>query len=153
MSKLQFRLVILLIFSIGFYPSYIFQAQAENNSESYNLISAQTIVRDSEGRLVTYLETSRIHMVSSNLVQKIINENSTQILNSEIIEINGKIHEKIIFQPKQLTYDTEGTRGINILGVMSYDRILVAAEFQNEGYFLEPDDKLSVIWTATKLMQ
>jgi len=124
--------------------------------KSPNMIYAQTIVRDSEGRLVTYLETTRIHVVDSRFIEKIINDNRTIIINSESIEADDKLGKIVTFQPKPLSYDTEGTRGVTFLGEVVLDRIfinLVGAWFENDGYFLEPDDKLTVIWTAIRNLE
>ena len=123
--------------------------------KSTNMIYAQTIVRDSEGRLVTYLETTRIHVVDSRFIEKTINDNRTIIINSESTEADDKLGKIVTFQPKPLSYDTEGTRGVTFLGEVVLDRIFInlGAWFQNDGYFLEPDDKLTVIWTAIRNLE
>ena len=124
--------------------------------KSPNMIYAPTIVRNSEGRLVTYLETTRIHVVDSRFIEKIINDNRTIIINSEITEADDKLGKIVTFEPKPPSYDTEGTRSVTFLGEVVLDRIfinLVGAWFENDGYFLEPDDKLTVIWTAIRNLE
>jgi len=134
-----------------FVSSQLYFISAEGQEDkSPNMIYAQTILRDSEGRLVTYLETTRIHVEDSRFIEKTINDNRTVIINSEIIKTDDKLGKIVTFEPKPPSYNTEGTRGVTYLGEIAWDRIFtnIGAWFQNDGYFLEPDDKLTVIWTA-----
>jgi len=148
----------LLFFILTIFVSsqlYLMSAEGQED-KSPNMIYAQTIVRDSEGRLVTYLETTRIHVVDSRFIEKIINDNRTIIINSEITEADDKLGKIVTFEPKPPSYDTEGTRSVTFLGEVVLDRIfinLVGAWFENDGYFLEPDDKLTVIWTAIRNLE
>lgn len=130
---------------------YLMTVEAQDD-KSLDMIYAQTIVRDSEGKLVTYLETNRIHVVDSKFIEKTINDRTTTIISSEITEADNSLGEIITFQPKPLSYDTEGTRGLTFLGEIIFDKVFsnIGAWFQNDGYFLEPDDDLTVIWTAIR---
>lgn len=151
--RVKFPLKFLVFAFIIFVSSQLYIVSAEGQAdESLDVTYAQTIVRDSEGILVTYLETSRINVVDSSFVEKIINDDTTRIINSETIDSDNKHSSIVIFQPKPPSYDTEGTRGITFLGEIILDKVFInlGAWFQNDGYFLEPDDNLTVIWTAIK---
>jgi len=155
-NKVEFSLRLLFFILTIFVSSQLYLMSAEGQEDkSTNMIYAQTIVRDSEGRLVTYLETTRIHVVDSRFIEKTINDNRTIIINSESTEADDKLGKIVTFQPKPLSYDTEGTRGVTFLGEVVSDRIFIklGAWFLNDGYFLEPDDKLTVIWTAIRNLE
>ena len=146
----------LLFFVLTIFVSsqlYLISAEGQED-ESPNIIYAQTIVRDSEGILVTYLETTRIHVVDSRNVEKMINDNRTIIINSEITEKDEKLSEMVTFEAKLPSYENEGTRSFTFLGEIFLDRIInFGVSFQSDGYFLEPDDKLTVIWTAIRNLE
>jgi len=65
--------------------------------ESISIEYAQLVVRDSDGTLVTYLETSRIREIDSKRIDESINSDSTKIINSEEVKAYGILQERIIF--------------------------------------------------------
>lgn len=135
------------IISIIFIPS----AEGQIEQESIFLKYAQLTVRDSNGNLVTYLETTRIMMVEGFRVQDIIYDNSTRIISSEIIQGDGKPQEIITFERHPPTEDHLVTRGITYLNsIIILNTITGYALFPNNAYFLEPDDELTVRWTAIR---
>ena len=123
---------------------------AQEKGKSITMEYAQLIVRDSEGTLVTYLETPRIREWSSNRIQESINSNATRIINSEKTLIEGVLYERIIFEKEPYLYPTESQRGVTILGVSRMGVQSIAATFQNDGHYQLPEDKVTVIWTALK---
>jgi len=110
---------------------------------------AQLVVRDSEGTLVTYLETSHIRQWSSERIENSINSDSTRIINSEKF-LHSKAwlpFERIIFEKEPHLYITESQRGVTILGNSVYR---IAASFMNEGHFQLPEDHVTVFWSAIR---
>jgi len=146
--KFLFSVIVIFVLSIAYIPSI----EGQEEDESIRLKYAQVIVRDSDGNLVTYLETTRIIMVEGFRVTDIINHNSTRIISSEINQIHGTPHEIITFERNQPpTEDHLVTRGITFLNkIIILNTITGYALFPNNGYFLEPTDKLTVIWTAIR---
>ena len=144
--KFLFSVIVIFVLSIAYIPAIEGQ-----EDESIRLKYAQVIVRDSDGNLVTYLETTRIMMVEGFRITDIINHNSTKIISSEINQIDGIPHEIIIFERNPPTGDYLVTRGITYLNsIIILTTITGYALFPNNGYFLEPDDELTVIWTAIR---
>jgi len=88
-------------------------------------------------------------------VDRLINDKATKIINSKVIEEDGTVIEIMSFERKPPSYDTEGTRGLTILGdvVLGMKVVNLAALFQNEGYFLESDDKLTLVWTVIRTLE
>ncbi len=149
--KFLFSVIVIFVLSIAYIPAIEGQ-----EDESIKLKYAQVIVRDSNGNLVTYLETTRITIVEGFRVMDVINYNSTKIISSEINQIDGIPHEIITFEPIPPSYDTDGTRGVTFLHeevVLDGFSIVGGAWFQHNGFFLEPDDKITVIWTALKPLE
>ncbi len=145
--KFLFSVIVIFVLSIAYIPSI----EGQEEDESIRLKYAQVIVRDSDGNLVTYLETTRIIMVEGFRVTDIINHNSTRIIGSEINQIEGIPHEIITFERNPPTEDHLVTRGITYLNkIIILNTITGYAFFPNNGYFLEPTDKLTVIWTAIR---
>ena len=86
--------------------------------ESISIEYAQLVVRDSDGTLVTYLETSRISEIDSKRIDESINSDSTKIINSEEVKAYGILQERIIFETEPILYPTESQRGVTILGII-----------------------------------
>jgi len=146
--KFLFSVIVIFVLSIAYIPSI----EGQEDDESIRLKYAQVIVRDSDGNLVTYLETTRIIMMEGFQITDVINQNSTRIISSEINQIEGIPHEIITFERNQQpTEDHLVTRGITHLNkIIILNTITGYALFPNNGYFLEPTDKLTVIWTAIR---
>ena len=126
---------------------------AQEKGKSITIEYAQLIVRDSEGSLVTYLETQRIREWSSNRIEDSINSDSTKIINSEKTVIDGVLYERIIFEKEPFLYPTESQRGVTILGSFRNGVTSIAATFMNDGHFQLPEDHVTVIWTALKSLE
>ena len=127
--------------------------EGQEMDESISIEYAQLVVRDSDGTLVTYLETSRIREIDSKRIDESINSDSTKIINSEEVKAYGILQERIIFETEPILYPTESQRGVTILGIIKSGIGLIGATFMNDGYFHLEDDKITVIWTALKPLE
>ena len=150
---MKFLVPVITIFLMSLVIVSLVEGQTQEKSTS--VLYAQTIVRDAEGNLVAYLETTRMNFVDFEQVDRLINDKATKIINSKVIEEDGTVIEIMSFERKPPSYDTEGTRGLTILGdvVLGMKGVNVAAWFQNEGYFLESDDKLTLVWTVIRTLE
>jgi len=144
----SYAIAILMLYLVSFTT-----LEAQEKEKSISIEYAQLVVRDSEGILVTYLETPRIRELNSNRIEESINSDSTKIINSEKIMIEGVLFERIIFEKEPILYPTESQRGVTVLGNVNSGIGRIAATFMNEGYFQLPDDQVTVIWTAVKSLQ
>lgn len=150
LTQFKFLFFVILISVLGITCIPTIQGQNEDD-EVISIKYAQVIVRDSDGNLVTYLESTRITMVEGFQIMDVINQNSTKIISSEINQVNDISQEIITFERNPPTDDHLVTRGKTYLNsIIILNTITGYALFPNNGYFLEPEDELTVIWTAIR---
>lgn len=142
-SLVVFILIIIIFISV--FP--IISIKAQNDNNSIQIIYAQTFVKNAEDNLVSYMESDRIKIVNVERVIRLINDESTKIIDSKIIEVNDQRHELLTFERAPVFYFPELTQGVTFLAE-DEPGIRIGAYFQNDGYHLAPDDKVTAIWTV-----
>jgi len=145
----------LLIFSIIgiFASSAILIASAQEQEKDDNDISfiyAQSIVRNADGQLVSYLETFRIGIIEpqrlNNVADYELNFGEKEYV---ITEIEGIPHQWIKFN-RPATFDSKTVRAVTSLGAVEDGQDVTFAVFTHDGYNLDAGDELTVRWTIAR---
>jgi len=145
----SFLVFSVIILTLGFTPNTYTQSQVEFNN---NLtIYAEIVVRNSEGQLVTYLESDRVVIENLEELHNVLDE-ETRAGTDPIIDVNGKINQlikrsylynfetEIVYSTTSLSYDKDGF----ISRVIYWD---------HDGYPVDKDDKMTITWTILRPIQ
>jgi hypothetical protein len=137
------KFIILGIFFLGLIPLIDISFQTEIQNDIF--IFVQTSIRNSDGQLVTYLESSKFSHLNLPALNSFLDFEASQG-SSPIITIDGKQYE-IIRRVQSQSFDYEGLVASTIL----YDRIeekpILLARFSHDGYQVIPGDVLESMWT------
>ncbi len=127
------------------------QTPADDNGISF--IYAQSIVRNSEGQLISYLETFRINLIAPDRVNSAasyeVNFGKKEFV---VTEIDGKPHQWIKIN-RPITYDAKTVSSTTILGDVIDGKEVSYATFGNDGYNIDAGDELTVRWTVARPVQ
>jgi len=137
------KFIILGILFLGLIPLIDNSFQTEIQNDVF--IFVQTSIKNSDGQLVAYLESSKFSHLNLPALNSFLDFEASQ-RSSPIITIDGKQHE-IIRRVQSQSFDYEGLVASTIL----YDRIeeksILLARFSHDGYQVIPGDVLESMWT------
>jgi len=108
-------------------------------------IFVQTSLRNSDGQLVTYLESSKFSHLNLSALDLFLDFEASQG-SAPIITINGKQYETIRRVQSQ-SFDSEGLVASTILYDNVDGKIVLLARFAHDGYATIPGDTLESMWT------
>lgn len=147
MNKIIISFFFVLIFNINLF-NYAYSQTIDNNEISF--IYAVSVVRNSDGDLVSYLETSRIKIVDPEMLNNILDyEVNFGGKNVVITEFNGVQHEWIKFSRPQ-TFNENTVRSTTALGDIIDGQPKLAAIFTHDGYSIAIGDELTIMWTVAR---
>ena len=108
-------------------------------------IFVQTSVKNSDGQLVTYLESSKFSHLDLSALDSFLDFEASQG-SAPIITINGKQYETIRRVQSQ-SFDSEGLVASTILYDNIDGKLVPLARFTHDGYATILGDTLESIWT------
>ncbi len=140
-------LVMGIIFTASF-TSLSF-AQSSSNlpeffSERDTFVFVQTLLENSDGKVVTYLTSDKFTDLNKAALQKLLDKEASD--KDPIIEINGEKFQ-VIKRKLTITYDKENVIASTILADSTEGVLTTVARFAHDGYPIVEGDKVHSIWT------
>ncbi len=140
-----------ILFSILLsYPSTIIVfAQQNDRLENDDLfISVQTILRDSDGNLIAYLESTKFTDLNRPALERFLDYEASRG-DDPVTRINGENYQ-VIRRAQDYTFDSESVIGSTNIYDTIDDQTILLARFAHDGYPVEKGDTLESIWTFVR---
>ncbi|MDH3678052.1 MAG: hypothetical protein OEQ12_07110 [Nitrosopumilus sp.] len=123
-----------------------------NHTEAYQtdfedglFIFVQTTVRNSEGQLIAYLESSKFTDLNLELLESFLDFEASRG-NDPIVTINEKEYQ-VIRRVQSKTFQTEDLVASTILSDSVDGKLTMLARFAHDGYPVYQGDTLDSMWT------
>ena len=148
MKKISY---VLCIFSIIIFSVFTSEAFAQTSQpDDIFFVFVQVTLRNSDGDLVTYMESNKLFDVN----KKIINDSLDHFSSSmaiPIFELNDTNFQ--VFIVESITEFDSSTMFANAYYNVTIDeRIYSAARFQFDGFLTSPGDEATTVWTIARLV-
>ena len=108
-------------------------------------IFVQTTIRNSDGQLVTYLESSKFTDINLELLGTFLDYEASRG-NDPIVTINGEEYQ-VIRRVQSKTFPSEDLVASTILSDTLDGKLTMLARFAHDGYPVSPGDTLESMWT------
>ena len=148
MKKISYVLCIFSIIVVSVFTSESF-AQPSPSSDIF-FIFVQVTLRNSDGNLVTYMESNKLIDVNEKIINDSLNQfsSSTEI---PIFELNDTKFQVFIIET--ITEFDSTTMFANAhYYVTIEERIYSGAQFSFDSFLTSPGDEATVVWTIAKLV-
>ncbi|MGI0057731.1 MAG: hypothetical protein ACREAK_10230 [Nitrosarchaeum sp.] len=143
MNKIIFFGFIFLLFPLS---TSFGTTQTFNNNTIF--VFVQTTVRNSDGTLVVYLESTKFTDFNLSALESFLDYEATRG-NDPTVTIDGQQYQ-IIQRAQSQSFDSEGLVASTIL----YDNVdgkpVILARFAHDGYPTIPGDTMESIWTFVR---
>ena len=145
------RLLILAICAAAFVFGFIVEHSFAQSQSSKTLIPdnevfifVQTIVKNSEGQIVTYLASDKFTDINTQALNSLLDTEASK--NDPIVSVGDKKYQVI---KRQLTidYDKENVIASTIIAHNQNDVLTKVARFAHDGYPIVEGDKVVSVWT------
>jgi len=154
MFKKTFWLLVLVPI-IGIFPTFLLEySYAQNtdlsqitSTDSGIVIFVQTIVKNSEGQVVTYLTSYQFTFLDLDALETLLN---SEISENDPIITNDGIKFQVIKRQRTVTHDKEDVIASTLLAHNIDDKQKIVARFAHDGFPISPGDKVTSIWTFIK---
>jgi len=147
MKKISY---VLCIFSIIVFSVFTSESFAQTPPSDIFFIFVQVTLRNSDGNLVTYMESNKLIDVN----EKIINDSLEQFSSSmeiPIFELNDTRFQVFIIET--ITEFDSTTMFANAhYYVTIEERIYSGAQFSFDSFLTSPGDEATVVWTIARLV-
>jgi hypothetical protein len=140
----------LILFSFAFllFPlSNIFGATQISIGDDI-FVFVQTTIRNSDGSLVVYLESSKFTNLNATALESFLDYEATRG-NDPLITINEEQYQ-VIRRIQSLSFNSEGLVASTILSDNVNGKSILLARFAHDGYPTIPGDTIESIWTFVR---
>ena len=131
---------------------FLIVISATNYSQAYQtdidkglLIFVQSTIRNSDGQLVTYLESSKFTDLNLELLGTFLDFEASRA-NDPTVTINEKEYQ-VIRRVQTKTFPSEDLVASTILSDTIDGKLKMLARFAHDGYPVSPGDTLESMWT------
>jgi hypothetical protein len=131
---------------------FLIVISATNYSQAYQtdidkglLIFVQTTIRNSDGQLVTYLESSKFTDLNLELLGPFLDYEASRA-NDPIVTINGEEYQ-VIRRVQSKTFPSEDLVASTILSDTIDGKLTMLARFAHDGYPVSAGDTMESMWT------
>ena len=142
---------VLCIFSIIIFSAFTSEAFAQiSNPDDIFFIFIQVTLRDSDGHLVTYMESNKL----VNVDKKIINDSLDHLssyMEIPIFELNDTKFQVFIIETTT-EFDSNTMYANAFYDVTIDEQTYSAAKFQFDSFLTSPGDESTVVWTIARLV-
>tara|TARA_Y100001949_G_C15784972_1_gene242343 strand:+ start:155 stop:601 length:447 start_codon:yes stop_codon:yes gene_type:complete len=142
---------VLCIFSIIIFSAFTSEAFAQiSNPDDIFFIFIQVTLRDSDGHLVTYMESNKL----VNVDKKIINDSLDHLssyMEIPIFELNDTKFQVFIIETTT-EFDSNTMYANAFYDVTIDEQTYSAAKFQFDGFLTSPGDESTAVWTIARLV-
>jgi len=146
--------IIIIAFFVGsiFAIGLTMVASAQLTAEEHNIrfAYAESIVRNANGQLVSYIENHRMAVIDVNHLNSILDYEVT-LGDADVFatEIDGEVHEWIRMTKPQ-SFDEPTVRSTTQLGSLVEGSPVIGLSFTHDAYVFDAGDKLTVVWTVVR---
>jgi len=141
MNKLAFFAITLTIVFPTIHHSFGDQLELENDI----FIFVQTSVRNSDGLLVTYIESSKFTDINKLALKSFLDFEASRGTDP-VITIDGENYQ-IIRRAQSQLFDSDGLVASTVLSDNIDGKPVLLARFAYDGYSVVPGDSMEAIWT------
>ena len=143
---------VLCIFSIIVFSIFSSEAFAQTSQPEDNIFTmfVQVTVRNSDGDLITYMESSKLYDID----KKIINDSLDQISSSvkiPIFELNDTKFQVFIIETAT-EFDSNTMYTNALYNVTIDEQTYSTARFTFDSYLTSPGDEATVYWTIARFV-
>jgi hypothetical protein len=140
--------VILLSFSLLLLIPLSNSFAYQSNLGDDIFIFVQSTLRNSDGTLVVYLESTKFTDLNSSGLELFLDFEASRG-NDPIITIDGENYQ-VIRRVQSQSFDSEGLVASTILSDAVDGKNIVLARFAHDGYTVESGDTLESMWTFVR---
>jgi hypothetical protein len=141
---------VLCIFSIIVFSVFTSEAFAQaSQPEDIFFMFIQVTLRNSDGNLVTYMESSKLFDVNKKIINDSLDHFSSS-MEIPIFELNNAKFQVFIIE-SVTEFDSSTMFANAYYNVTIDDRTYSAARFQFDGFLTSPGDEVAAVWTIVRL--
>ena len=149
MKKVLFILSIFSIIGFSVFSSEAF-AQTPQPEDDIFFMFVQVTLRNSDGNLVTYMESNKFFDVNKKIMNDSLDHFSSS-MEIPIFELDGAKFQ--VFLIEAITEFDSSTMFANAYyNVTVDDRTYSAARYQFDSFLTSPGDEITAIWTVARLI-
>ncbi len=135
---------LMLLSLLAFTPAF---AQYQTSIDDGIFILVQTIVRNSDGVLIAYLESSKFTTLDIPALQSLLDSEAPR--GSALVSIDGQSYQVIRRAQEKTFADNDVIASTNLHDSIDGQRVHIA-RFSHDGYPVSPGDTLESIWTFVR---
>jgi len=139
-----FSIIVLSVFSS---EAFAQMPQAENN---IFFMFVQVTLRNSDGNLVTYMESNKLFDVDKKIINDSLDHFSSS-MEIPIFELNDTKFQVFIIE-SMTEFDSSTMFANAYYNVTIDDRTYSAARFQFDSFLTSPGDEVTAVWTIARLI-
>tara|TARA_Y100000310_G_scaffold258150_1_gene266442 strand:- start:640 stop:1089 length:450 start_codon:yes stop_codon:yes gene_type:complete len=139
-----FSIIVLSVFSS---EAFAQMPQAENN---IFFMFVQVTLRNSDGNLVTYMESNKLFDVDKKIINDSLDHFSSS-MEIPIFELNDTKFQVFIIE-SMTEFDSSTMFANAYYNVTIDDRTYSAARFQFDSFLTSPGDEVTAVWTIARLV-
>jgi len=144
-------LLVLCVFSIIVLSVFSSEAFAQMPQPENNIffMFVQVTLRNSDGNLVTYMESNKLFDVDKKIINDSLDHFSSS-MEIPIFELNDTKFQVFIIE-SMTEFDSSTMFTNAYYNVTIDDRIYSAARFQFDSFLTSPGDEVTAVWTIARL--
>ena len=149
MKKVLFVLCIFSIIVFSVFSSEAF-AQISQPEDGIFFMFVQVTLRNSDGNLVTYMESNKFFDVNKKIINDSLDHFSSS-MEIPIFELNDTKFQVFIIE-SDTEFDSSTMFANAYYNVTIDDRTYSAARFQFDSFLTSPGDEVTAVWTIARLV-
>lgn len=137
----------LILFGFAFllFPLNNISGVTQTNLGDDLFVFVQTIIRNSDGTLVVYLESTKFSDLNVPALELVLDYEASSG-NDSVITIDGQQYQ-IIRRVQSQSFDSDGLVASTVLSYNIDGKPLLLARFAHDGYPTIPGDNIESMWT------
>ena len=148
MKKILYVLCVFTIIVFSVFSTEVF-AQPVPGDDIF-FIFVQVTLRNSDGELVTYMESEKLYDVDKKIISDSLDHFSSS-MEIPIFELNDAKFQVFIIESID-GFESSTMFANAYYNVTIDDRTYSAARFQFDGFLTSPGDKVTAVWTIARLV-
>ena len=149
MKKVLFVLCIFSIIVFSVFSSEAF-AQISQPEDGIFFMFVQVTLRNSDGNLVTYMESNKFFDVNKKIMNNSLDHFSSS-MEIPIFELNDTKFQVFIIE-SDTEFDSSTMFANAYYNVTIDDRTYSAARYQFDSFLTSPGDEITAVWTVARLI-
>ena len=142
---MKFGIILTGLFFLAIFSSANYSQAVETDINKGLFIFVQSTIRNSDGQLVTYLESSKFTDLDLEQLPPFLDFEASRG-NDPIVTINGEEYQ-VIRRVQSKTFERDDLVASTILSNNVDGKLTLLARFAHDGYPVSPGDTLESMWT------